>query len=733
MLTAALMIVQQIGAKTTRDTLFLSNHPASELPAVMIGAALLSLAGALTFSRLLKRFGPARALPLACLLHASAFFAEWYFVARAPALVSVLLYLHVGAVSPVVISGFWSLVNEQFDPHTAKRLVSRIAASAAFGGVLGGVLSERLIAGFGLLAMLPTLAGVTGLTAIMASRMGGAVASTTNNEPTTDSVQALGSVRYLRDVATLVLVTSTSAGLLDYVLKAEAADAFSEPGSLGSFFAVFHAALSVLVFIVQSALSNRSLQRLGLGGTIALLPAGILLGGVLGVAITRLWTVALVNGLENTLRNSLFRSGYELLYTPVDRARKRAVKTLIDVGFDRLGDIVAAALAMLALALFSEEANRLALGLVMVVAALSLGLSLRLHRGYIDELARNLRSGTLNVKDVRDLDATTRRTLTDTTLAMDREQLLAEIRALQARRANPASDDAHPEKESARRLAHVEHQRILDQARTLLLGEEQEVRRLLQSALEDEPLEARLLPFLIPFLERRYLARLTVEVLEKHARGREGLLIDALLDTRQSPTVRRRIPRVLREFVTERACQGLLAGLDDPNFGVRYHCAQALFAIVGKDQRLAPTRDKIFALVSREAAVSAQEWERALHHDESDTLSTEPPLQRGRPAARLEYVFMLLCTILDPEPLELCLKAVASGDRALRGTALEYLENVLPNHVYAALAKQVLVGTTTPPPSGKRKAPEQLVQELHQSVSNLRLDLNDVSDDKRQR
>ena len=48
MVTALLMIVQQIGAKTTRDTFFLSQHPASALPVVMIGAAVVSLGGALS-------------------------------------------------------------------------------------------------------------------------------------------------------------------------------------------------------------------------------------------------------------------------------------------------------------------------------------------------------------------------------------------------------------------------------------------------------------------------------------------------------------------------------------------------------------------------------------------------------------------------------------------------------------------------------------------------------------
>ena len=720
MLTALLMIVQQIGAKTTRDTFFLSQHAASELPMVMIGAAVLSLAGALTFSRVLQRLGPTRAVPLAYALHATLFAGEWWFASAQPFITSTVLYLHMGALGPVVISGFWSLVNEQFDPHTAKKVVSRITASAAFGGVLGGVAAERVIATFDLTTMLPALAVVTVLAGLLTTRVGRQPGATASKRLLAPDPPRSKSTRYLRDLATLVLVTSTTAGLLDYAMKAEAAQALENPTELGSFFALFHAGVSVLVFLLQTFLSSRSLQKLGIAGTIALLPGAVLVGGVLSVAITRLWTVSLVNALENVLRSSLYRSGYELLYTPVDRARKRAMKTLIDVGFDRLGDIAAAGLAMLALAFAPHDTNQLAVGIGVFLAALGLLLSLSLHRGYVEELASSLRAGTLRVTDVEGIDATTQRTLTDTTMAMDREQLLEEIRALQARHGHSATDQLQLPEAALDRGSNVEQQGLLDNARTLLLSDERETRVFLERQLKSDGFSASLIPLVIPLLAERSLARPALAVLQKHASGREGVLVDALLDQHQPDLVRRRLPRILRTLGTERAKDGLLLGLDDPNFGVRYYCAQSLFRLVTQHPRLSPDRERIFSLVAREAEVPREEWERELATDEGDALATLRPAQH-RPAARLEYVFMLLSTILDAEPLELCLKAVLSGDVTLRGTALEYLENVLPARVYAILSKHLLSGTA---PHKEKRKPAQIVQELHQSMSNLKIDLD---------
>ena len=41
-------------------------------------------------------------------------------------------------------------------------------------------------------------------------------------------------------------------------------------------------------------------------------------------------------GGESVFRGSLFRTGYEIFYTPIPSDEKRAAKSIIDVGFDEL-------------------------------------------------------------------------------------------------------------------------------------------------------------------------------------------------------------------------------------------------------------------------------------------------------------------------------------------------------------------------------------------------------------
>ena len=64
-----------------------------------------------------------------------------------------------------------------------------------------------------------------------------------------------------------------------------------------------------------------------------------------------LWSVVAARGGESVFRGSLFRTGYEVFYTPVPPDEKRAAKSLIDVGFDRLGDALGGGLISLAILL----------------------------------------------------------------------------------------------------------------------------------------------------------------------------------------------------------------------------------------------------------------------------------------------------------------------------------------------------------------------------------------------
>ena len=92
---------------------------------------------------------------------------------------------------------------------------------------------------------------------------------------------------------------------------------------------------------------TRVLARIGLGGSVASHPLLVGAAGLLGFMVPAPWRGILPRGLDVTLRASVFRAGYELFYTPLPEAAKRAAKSAVDVSADCLGKGAGAALIVL--------------------------------------------------------------------------------------------------------------------------------------------------------------------------------------------------------------------------------------------------------------------------------------------------------------------------------------------------------------------------------------------------
>ena len=124
-LTAAALIAQQVGANAIRDGLFLSLFTVQSLPYFIAAAAVLAIAAAHLSGRLLTRLGPARMVPGLVAANATLFLIEWLLLASQPRTAAVLLYLHSSVLGAIAISAFWSLLNERFDAHSTRQLLTR--------------------------------------------------------------------------------------------------------------------------------------------------------------------------------------------------------------------------------------------------------------------------------------------------------------------------------------------------------------------------------------------------------------------------------------------------------------------------------------------------------------------------------------------------------------------------------------------------------------------------------
>ena len=687
MATAGFMLAHQVASKAFRDAAFLTVWPTTTLPLMVLAAAIIVVATVPLFARLLNRFGPRFVVSAGFLVSAAGHLVEYQLSSGRP-WVAVLIYLHVAGLGALLLSGYWSLVSERFDPRGARASFGRIAAAGTLGGALGGLAAERIGMDMNANTVLLLLAGLHVVCAAGTLLLGRApVLLPATDAAPSDRVFAFKSLHespHLRTIALMVLLTTAAAGVLDFLLKWHVTQVMDTGPYLLRFFAIFYTVTQIVTFVAQAATSH-SIQQFGIGKTISALPAGVALTGAIALLFPVWPVIATVRGIESVLRGSLFRSGYELLFVPMDVAERRHMKTFLDVTCDRageaLGAIIVQLLLLTSLAFFGGELA----AVVIVLSATALWLGRRLDRLYLDVVMQQL---------VKHGD------MTSVIVGSEAGWTVVEpaIVITEPKPTKPAV--AAPPRRDDPRL------RILNDLRS---GDRKTVEAALNRLTDPDRIHVAQVVELLAWDDLVASAR---RVLERFAPSHVGLLTDVLLDANTDFAVRRRVPRVLCTVDSERVLEGLVRGLEDARFEVRYQCGRAIDRILVRNQNLSVDAARILSVVERELSVPQQIWQGHRLIDQPD---------RDEPAGldetsdlsqrNLEHVFSLLAAVLPREPLHVALRGISSPKPGLRGLALEYLESVLPAPILSKLWQLV---DATPRPD--RTTPERALEELRASA-----------------
>jgi HEAT repeat protein len=290
---------------------------------------------------------------------------------------------------------------------------------------------------------------------------------------------------------------------------------------------------------------------------------------------------------------------------------------------------------------------------------------------------------------------------------------VAQLRAAMKANAPASSDPPPPEASSSSPLEELSS------------GDEERVKRAIDAGLPDEP---DIVQQLVRLLAWDAVSAQAAGALIRVARSHEPTLASALVDPDTEFAVRRRLPRVLAEVPTAAAVEALLAGLRDERFEVRYQCGRAL-ARVRTTLKPWPVRtDVVFEAVLREAKVDRRIWESQRLLDSPDDAAEGfiDDFLRDRASRSLEHVFTLLSLCFDRKALRLSFRGLHTDDQQLRGTAIEYLESILPVAVRDALWPVLDVERKRAHGARTR---EELLQELAQSHKSIELRLRALRGD----
>jgi hypothetical protein len=553
-------------------------------------------------------------------------------------------------------------MNESFEPRSAKELFAKISGMGTLGGLLGGLLAERVAAWFGARDVVLLLAALHLACAGLTWRVARFPGHRPYEQPHgTSAVDAVQRYPFLLTLAGLVILASSGAALLDFVFKAQAAHTVGRGAQLLRFFSIYYTGTSLLTFLAQTLLARLCVKHAGLAVTAGTLPVSVCLGSLTGLLLPGLPMIGAIRATEILVRGSLYRSAYELFYTAIAPADKRAVKSLIDVGADRAGDAVGSAGVSLMLVLAPGRYGPM-LALACGISLIAVLVAARLRRGYLHALEKSLVDRAIELDPSLVEDSATRSVLmqsVDMGLAPFRQE------------PSPAHRQGLPETAGG-------SDPFLRQAADLRSGD---AARAIRAAGELGPGDLALAPLVIDLLAWGEAMPAARDALKRMGPKITGMLVDAMLDTGRDFAIRRRLPRVLAYLQSPRSVDGLFAALEDDRFEVRFYAGRALYLLLVEHPDLNPAPERVWAAVNRELSLQRPLWNSHRLLDRRGSQEKEWFFDNellDRADRNLEHLFTLMALLLPVDAVRVAFRALHTDDVQLKGTAFEYLESATP-------------------------------------------------------
>lgn len=395
--------------ETARDALFLDKLPVSRLTVVYALLAGLSLLVATANARFVRAFGQRNALVVTLVVCAYGT-TVFHFLPATPVAVFAL-YLWSALLGTVVAMQFWALAGQLFTVAQGKRLFGPVAAGGVAGAVAGATLAVAALEAVSVQSLLLVASGLflataLGLTTLRTDELSASpdleVAPTAAGPR--GSLAMFREVPYLWGVAALVALSVAAVLTTDYLFKSVAPTAARGLGlDLGAFLARYYALLNAASLVVQVFVAGRILRRFGVVAGLMVLPALLLMGGVLSVLFGGVLLVMVTKGADGALRHSLHRVSTELTVLPLPGDVRSRAKALIDTSLAR-GVQAGTAGAILVLAMFELATPRILAIVVAVLSGAWLVVALRLRRPYLDLFRQALRKGSLEMDEAPELD-----------------------------------------------------------------------------------------------------------------------------------------------------------------------------------------------------------------------------------------------------------------------------------------------------------------------------------------
>jgi len=286
-----------------------------------------------------------------------------------------------------VVSVFWAFMVDVFSTDQGKRLFGFISVGGTLGAIVGAAITAGLVRKVGTLNLLLISAVLLELSAQCVRFFPDTIAGPSINKGTTEEAPVGGGIwagivhnvrsPYLLGISTYMLLYAITSTLLYFQQVGIAASSFTDRPARTAFFAQIDLLVNVLTVLVQAFLTGRLLKWLGVGVTLAILPALSVVGFSTMGFVPILAVLVVFLTLRRAANFAVARPARETLFTVVSREDKYKAKNFIDTVVYRTGDQIGAwsspALAWLGLGLTGVSFVAAPIAAVWLVVSLWLG------------------------------------------------------------------------------------------------------------------------------------------------------------------------------------------------------------------------------------------------------------------------------------------------------------------------------------------------------------------------
>ncbi|CAN5902439.1 hypothetical protein BH11MYX3_BH11MYX3_15760 [soil metagenome] len=374
-------------------------------------------------------------------------------ITMAPSVVFIL-YVWSGLVATLLVPSFWMVIDRAVRLADAKRLFAAIGAGGTLGALVGSAVATALSNAMEpriLVTVAAAALAVTTLAAILLAPRGERIAAVPEKPRRLDrSKESARSFRYLRLLLVGGLLATITLTLGDMMFKRVLAERLAA-GQLATVLGAIYSGLNLVALVVQISVTRRLLERLGVGGALAVLPV-IVVATALGFVATgsAIALIALKLG-DGGFRHSVHRVSTEILYMPLASTVRDAAKPIVDVLGQRGGQAVAALLTLL---VASGASGTWTLGVMtIVIGALWFVTTVMTRSAYVEQFRATLDAREiLRHGRIATLDSDGVAMLTSSLSSPDEDEALAALDLLARRGARvPALVLYHPSPAVVRR------------------------------------------------------------------------------------------------------------------------------------------------------------------------------------------------------------------------------------------------------------------------------------------